>query len=301
MYLKYFGLTEKPFSLLPDPDYIFFSSRHQAAFAMLEYGLWEQSGITVITGAVGAGKTTLIRHLLRRIDYSNITVGMVNTSHSSFDDLLHWIVSAFGLTFEGKARVTLIREFHEYLIRQYASNKRVVLILDEAQNIEESALEELRLLSNINSEKDQLLQIILVGQPELLDTLRRPTLRQFAQRVCAEYHLEAMSCRDTIEYVRHRLKVAGGNRFLFDTFAIVAIYYYSGGVPRLVNTLCDQAMVHAYAAQVERIEVDIAMDVIKGKRIGGFDHARDNPEELEKARHMLKQVVGVDIRDVVNL
>ena len=301
MYLKYFGLTEKPFSLLPDPDYIFFSSRHQAAFAMLEYGLWEQSGITVITGAVGAGKTTLIRHLLRRIDYSNITVGMVNTSHSSFDDLLHWIVSAFGLTFEGKPRVTLIREFHEYLIRQYASNKRVVLILDEAQNIEESALEELRLLSNINSEKDQLLQIILVGQPELLDTLRRPTLRQFAQRVCAEYHLEAMSCRDTIEYVRHRLKVAGGNRFLFDTFAIVAIYYYSGGVPRLVNTLCDQAMVHAYAAQVERIEVDIAMDVIKGKRIGGFNQVRDNPEELQKARHMLKQGVGVDIRDVVNL
>ena len=139
MYLKYFGLTEKPFSLLPDPDYIFFSSRHQAAFAMLEYGLWEQSGITVITGAVGAGKTTLIRHLLRRIDYSNITVGMVNTSHSSFDDLLHWIVSAFGLTFEGNPRVPLLREFHEYLIRQYAINTRVVLILAEDQNITASA------------------------------------------------------------------------------------------------------------------------------------------------------------------
>ena len=115
MYLKYFGLTEKPFSLLPDPDYIFFSSRHQAAFAMLEYGLWEQSGITVITGAVGAGKTTLIRHLLRRIDYSNITVGMVNTSHSSFDDLLHWIVSAFGLTFEGKLRVRRHQQVYDAL------------------------------------------------------------------------------------------------------------------------------------------------------------------------------------------
>lgn len=300
MYQEYFGLREKPFSLLPDPDYLFFSKRHKAAFAMLEYGLWEQSGITVVTGAVGSGKTTLIRHLLRRIDYDEFTVGVVNSTHGSFDDMLQWIASAFGLDYENRSRVRLINDFTNFLIGEYAAGKRVALILDEAQNIEEKALEDLRLLSNINADKDHLLQILLVGQPELLDLLRRPTLRQFAQRVCAEYHLESMSCRDTIEYVRHRLQVAGGNKFLFDTFAIVAIFYYSGGIPRLVNTLCDQAMVYAYAAQLERIEVDLALEVIKGRRIGGLDRVRENAEELEKARHMLKQVVGVDIREVVS-
>lgn len=299
MYRKHFGLSEKPFSLLPDPAYLFFSKRHKAAFAMLEYGLCEQSGITVVTGAVGSGKTTLIRHLLRRIDYDEFTVGVVTSAHGSFEDMLQWIAASFGLPFEGRSRVRMINDFMHFVISRYAAGKRVALILDEAQNIDAKALEDLRLLSNINTDKDHLLQILLVGQPELLEVLRRPSLRQFAQRVSAEYHLDAMNCSDTIEYVRHRLRVAGGNEFLFDTFAIVAIFYYTGGIPRLVNTLCDQALVHGYAAEVERIEVDLALEVIKGRRIGGMDRERENVEELEKARHLLKQVTGVDIREVV--
>lgn len=299
MYESHFGFSEKPFSLIPDPEYLYLSKKHKAGLAMLEYGLHEQSGITVITGDVGAGKTTLIRYLLRTIDYSQLTVGFITNTHRSFGDLMSWVASSFDIPHKDKDRVTLYRELQEFFIQEYASGKRVVLVVDEAQNVDADALEELRLLSNINAEKDQLIQIILVGQPELYDVLRRPELSQIAQRVSAEYNIRPLDSEETVEYVRHRVNVAGGSRYVFDIFAILAIFYFSGGVPRLLNTLCDYALVHAYAQDKDVVDVEVAMEVVAGKRIGGVQRFTENSADRENARITVQKLTGIDLANVV--
>ena len=299
MYKKHFGLREKPFSLIPDPDYLYLSPEHKAGLAMLEYGLLEQSGITVITGDVGAGKTTLIRYLLRTVDYNELTVGYITNTHHSFGDLMHWVASAYDIPHADKDRVTLYRDLQDFFIREYAAGKRVVLVVDEAQNIGPDALEELRLLSNINADKDQLIQIILVGQPELFDILKRPELAQIAQRVSAEYHIKPLDSNETVQYVRHRIMVAGGSRFVFDIFAILAIFYFSGGVPRLINTLCDYALVHAYAKGKDVVDVETAMEVVAGKRIGGVHRFTKDSPDREHARQTVQQLTGVDLAEVI--
>jgi general secretion pathway protein A len=297
MYREHFGLVEKPFDLIPDPDFLYLSAKHQAAFTMLEFGLLEVTGITVISGEVGSGKTTLLRHLLKRINYDDITVGMINNIHHCDEDLMQWVVSAYNLSFESQSRVALHRALEEYLVQEYAQGRRVVLIVDEAQNISKKSLEELRLISNINADKDQLMQIILVGQPELLTLLCSPELSQIAQRVSAEYHLEPLSLKETIEYVCHRLQVAGGH-YIFETFAISVIYYFAGGVPRLINTLCDYALVHAYALDKTKVDLGVALEVVKGKRIGGIERVKEKNEDMEQARRTLYQATGIDLAEI---
>ncbi|OUS12722.1 hypothetical protein A9Q89_04790 [Gammaproteobacteria bacterium 53_120_T64] len=300
MYCKHFGLTEKPFSLIPDPDYLYFSPRHRSAFTMLEYGLMEQNGITVITGEVGSGKTTLTRLLLKRINYAELTVGLINNAHGSFDDLLEWVGTAFDIPTEGLSRVALYREIQNFLIEEFSKGKRVVLIVDEAQNVEEKALEELRLLTNINADKNQLVQIVLVGQPELLDVLCKPTLRQLAQRVSSEHHLQALNYKETVGYIRHRLTVAGVERLLFEQAALMVIYYCSGGIPRLINTLCDYALVLTYGADQQKVSLEMAMATIEGKRIGGVDRHRKPHPEMVKVRAAIKRGWGIDIAQLSN-
>ncbi len=300
MYQQHFGLTGKPFSLIPDPEYLYFSQKHRAAFAMLEYGLLEQNGITVITGDVGIGKTTLIRHLLRRIQYQKLTVGLINNTHRSLGDLHQWIALALRIKHEGMDKVTLFRTIQEFLIMEYSKGRRVVIIIDEAQNMDNEVLEELRLLSNINADQDQLLQLILVGQPELKKKLMLPEMAQVAQRVSAEYHLKPLNFEETTAYVRHRIHVAGGDANVFDTYAMVAIYYYSCGIPRLINTLCDYALLHAYALGTDQVNLDVALEVIRGKEIGGVNRQVGKSEEAEKVRNMLKKLTGVDIAEVVS-
>ncbi len=299
MYEKHFGLVEKPFSLIPDPEYLYMSPEHKAGLAMLEYGLLEQSGITVITGDVGAGKTTLIRHLLRSIDYDQLTVGSITNTHRTFGELMHWVASAFDIPHQGKDRVSLYRDLQDFFIKEYAAGRRVVLVVDEAQNIDADTLEELRLLSNINADKDQLIQIILVGQPQLFDILRRPELAQIAQRVSAEYHIKPLDSNETVHYVRHRVQVAGGSRYIFDLFAILAIYYFSGGVPRLINTLCDYALVHAYAQDKDMVDVNTALEVVSGKRIGGVQRFIESNADREHARLAVQKLTGVDLATVI--
>jgi general secretion pathway protein A len=303
VYLEYFGLKDKPFSITPDPDFLYFSKEHRSALAMLEYGVFEQSGITVITGEVGAGKTTLIRHLLRRIPYERMTVGLISNVHRTLGTLLHWVAVALEL-YQGEEELSnlqLFRRLQEVLIREYAAGRRVVLIVDEAQNMDETTLEELRMLTNINADKDQLLQIVLVGQPQLLELLQRPSMAQIAQRVTAEYHLEPLSLDETLAYIRNRLRIAGAPPgMLFNLWAIHLIFYFSGGVPRLINTLCDHALVLAYAADQKAVNFETALDAVRQKRIGGVQRFRDPPPEAERAKRLLQTATGIDIDKAVN-
>ncbi len=269
MYESFFGFREKPFSLLPDPGFLYPSRKHSMALTMLQYGLMNHAGITVITGEVGSGKTTLIRKLLSEIE-GDISTGLISNTHESFGDLLQWVSMAFDLDYKGKDKVALYDVFSKYVINEYANSKRTVLIIDEAQNLSPSVLEELRMLSNINADKDQILQLILVGQPELRETLQRQDLRQFAQRVSADYHLSPLLMDEAIAYIRYRLKVAGGNEDIFEMDACKIIWKYSGGIPRLINTICDTALVYAYAEQLRHISRKLAAEVIVEKQKGGI-------------------------------
>jgi len=269
MYEAFYNLKEKPFTLLPDPGFLYLSTRHRMALTMLEYGLMNQAGFTVISGDIGAGKTTLIRHLLNNMDREH-TVGLISNTHRSFGELLQWVLLAFNLEHRGMDKVEMYQRFVDFIIDEYAHNRRTVLIIDEAQNMEAETLEELRMLSNINADKDQALQVILVGQRELRETLRRPDLVQFAQRISVDYHLEPLSETDTAGYIRHRLEVAGGNPDIFTPAACKAIYHFTNGVPRLINLLCDTALVYGYAEQKQRVDARLVADVAREKQQGGI-------------------------------
>ena len=236
---------------------------------LLEYSMENQTSFSVITGGVGTGKTTLIRHLLNQMDRS-ITVGLITNTHRSFGELLQWVLMAYDLDYAGKDRVTMYQTFIDFLIKEYARNRRTVLIVDEAQNMSPETLEELRMLSNVNTDKDQVLQVFLVGQPGLRDTLRRPDLEQFAQRIAVDFHLEALNLSETREYIRHRITVAGGDPNLFEDSACEATYRHSGGIPRLINLLCDTALVYGYADGLQRITAALINDVAHEKQKGGI-------------------------------
>jgi len=269
MYENFYGFREKPFSLLPDSGFLYLSSKHRIALTLLEYGLLNQAGFTVISGDIGTGKTTLIRQLLNQID-PGIKVGLISNTHQTFGDLMQWIALAFDLPHQGKNKVTLYQDFMEFIIREYGQGRRTVLIVDEAQNMSAETLEELRMLSNVNADKDQVLQVILVGQRELRDTLRRPDLVQFAQRIGVDYHLEPLTEAETREYIRHRCQTAGGKVDLFTDQACERIYQSTGGVPRLINLLCDTALVYGYAEQRDKIDAELIGEVARDKRRGGL-------------------------------
>jgi general secretion pathway protein A len=299
MYTSYFHLREKPFSLIPDRDAIFFSPGHMAAFSTMEFGLLEQVGITVITGEVGAGKTTLVRHLLSRINYNQRTVGLVGTAHSSYGTLLKWIISAFRIQVESQDESVLLQVLQDFLVEQFANGKRTVVIVDEAQNMSAQDLESLRLLTNINSDKNQLLQIVLVGQPELLEKFYQPGMSQLAQRVSAECHLAPLDLLQTMDYVRHRVHSAGGQNNLFDVSSLMGVYYYSGGIPRIINTLCDGGLVFAYGQSKEAVDLNIILDVVRAKQIGGIHRAGMDDPGRESVRADVKMLKGVDLMDLV--
>ena len=257
IYNEHFGLRERPFSLVPDPDFLFWSDQHRRAFSMLEYGLMTKAPITLITGEIGSGKTTLLQQLLRTIE-DDVTVGLVSNAHGDRGEILRWVLLALDqIPPEGADYVDLFGRFQDYLIDEYAAGRRVVLIFDEAQNLHREGLEELRMFTNINSGKDELLQLVLVGQPELLDLVSRPDLRQFAQRVASSFHLRSLTREMVGAYITHRLEAAGASWTIFSEAACRKVYEATGGVPRLVNQLCDLALVYAFSA--EQYEVDEAL------------------------------------------
>lgn len=263
LYTEHFNLKERPFSLLPDPDFLYWSTAHQKAYTMLEYGIVTRAPITLITGEVGAGKTTLLQHLLKSVG-NDVKIGLISNAHGDRGELLRWVLMALDHPVNPQdSYVDLFAAFQSYLIEEYAKGHRVILIFDEAQNLSADALEELRMFTNINSNKDELLQLVLVGQPELRDIVRRPELRQFAQRVASSFHLDAMDTRTVRKYVGHRLDIAGAERNLFSPSATKLVHEMTGGIPRLVNQLCDLAMVYAFTRghrNVTRITVQRVLD-----------------------------------------
>lgn len=263
LYNDHFGFLERPFSLSPDPGFLFLSKAHARALTVFEYGLVTRAPLTVVTGEVGTGKTTLIQALLQRTE-DDVTIGLISNARGDRGDLLRWVLNAFDVPVpEGADYVALFQTFQDFVLGEYAAGRHVALIVDEAQNLGADTLEELRMLTNINSGKDELLQIILVGQPELRDLIRQPALRQFAQRVTAVYHLEAMDPDTTRDYIGHRLRHAGGTGKEFSPEAIRYIHEESEGIPRVVNKLCDLALVYASSAGETTVNLSTIKELIR--------------------------------------
>jgi type II secretory pathway predicted ATPase ExeA len=268
MYEQFYGLSGLPFSLLPDADFLFYSRRHRRALNLLEYGIFTQAGFIVITGEVGAGKTTIVRRYIKNAD-ADVAVGVITNPGQSLGRLLNWVAMAYDLDVSGADDATIYHAFVAYLLDQYGKGKRTVLFIDEAQNLGAETLEDLRMLSNVNNEKDQLLQIVLVGQPELLEKLNKPELRQLVQRVSVHCHLDPLTPAETAAYIRHRLALVGGAESLFDDASCAAVHYFTDGVPRLINLLCDQTLVYGFSEDQASITgATIAEVVLDRARMG---------------------------------
>jgi putative secretion ATPase (PEP-CTERM system associated) len=259
MYETYYGLSAKPFQLRPDPHFFFGSKGHKRAMAYLEYGLSQGEGFIVITGEVGAGKTTLVRNLLNKIPTDQIVAAhIVNTSLDP-EDTLRMVVSSFGLPYEGASKAELLNRLEQFLRGVDRQGKRALLVIDEAQNLNARTVEELRMLSNFQTDDRSLLQTFLLGQPEFRATLHSPGMQQLRQRVIASYHLGPMDAQETRAYVEHRLATVGWNGDpAFDDGAHAAIFGYSGGIPRKTNTLMDRVLLMGYLEEMHAFgEADI--------------------------------------------
>lgn len=263
LYQQYFGLKEAPFNISPDPDFLYLSSSHREGLAQISYGINGKKGFIVLTGEVGTGKTTLIRSLLNELGASTHTALIFNTVVSP-KDLMRYICEDFGIT-GPKLQTHEIHDYvvslNEFLLDKYQLGENCALIIDEAQNLSPEVLESVRLLSNFETSKDKLLQILLVGQPELADRLNSPDLRQLKQRVTLRYRLRNLSLNETGEYIGNRLKIAGGDPAVFTFKAVEAIYVYSSGIPRVINVLCDNGMLTAFALGRKVIDTSIIREV----------------------------------------
>ncbi len=254
-YLEHFSFDKPPFGLSPDPDFVYWSKQHSRAKAYMESTIWLSDGFVVITGEIGSGKTTLLQSFLSELG-DDVVYAVVSQTQLNATQFLQAILTEFGFKPFDKKKVELLDMINMFLIEQYSAGKKVILIIDEAQNLSTKVLEEVRLLSGIETSKEKVLRIILAGQPELRDTLDSAELKQLVQRVRLRFHLGALDQNDMREYIEHRLRVAGREDPLFTEEAYPLIYRYSGGVPRLINTICDSALLVAFADEKTEIGPD---------------------------------------------
>jgi len=292
MYEEYFGFSEKPFSLTPDPKYLFKSASHASAFELLQYAIRRREGFVVITGDIGTGKTTLCRAILDQVDRKTFTALVLNPFLAE-EDLLRLILQEFGVVSReenkrgrllGVSKAELVETLYEFLLSLQRLGAQALLIIDEAQNLPLHVLEQIRILSNLETEKDKLLQIVLVGQSNLNDLLRRAELRQLDQRVSIRYDLKPLTREETSAYVQHRLTVAGGGAAVtFLPKSLARVHRYTAGIPRLINLLCDRALLSAYSAHTSRITPKIVESAAKSLEL-------DRPERW--MRGWLRQRFG---------
>jgi len=289
MYEKFYGLSEKPFHIVPNPHFLYLSAKHQHALTYLEYGIREGMGFILLTGEIGTGKTTLIRHMLNQIE-AEIEVAVIFNTNVSANQLLSLILQEFELEADGADKARNLDRIYQFLIQKYAKRSRVLLIIDEAQNLSDEVLEEVRMLSNLQADDTLLLQIMLVGQPELKAKLKRPGLAQLTQRIAVNYHLMPLNREETGLYIASRLEKVGGDPDLFTQEAVDEIYRASNGTPRSINLLCDSALVYGFADELQKIDKDIVLQVLEDK--GDFAWVTEPqaaaaplPAQGEAARH----------------
>jgi general secretion pathway protein A len=262
MYLNFYGLEKKPFNPTPDPKFLYLTPSHREALAQILYGVQEGKGFIVLTGEVGTGKTTLIQTLLRRLD-EKTEVAYIFNSKLPFDALVEYMLRDFGITEDLTSLPQRLFALNNFLIERRRAGQNTVLIIDEAQNLDPPALEQVRLLSNFETATDKLLQIFLAGQPELQSKLDLPELRQLKQRISLRCIIRPLTAEETRDYIQHRLRIAGGRRNdIFSDAALHRITRYAGGIPRLVNIVCDHALLFGYAEQKRRIDEDTIDQVI---------------------------------------
>jgi general secretion pathway protein A len=263
MYESFYGLRENPFSVTPNPEYIYLGENHREALAQLLYGVKERKGFVVITGEVGTGKTTLIHYLLDRLNGNHTKTALLFNPKLTVDDFIQYILKDLGVRVQGKTKGEYLHNLHRYLLSAYQRDERVILIVDEAQGLKPELLEEIRLLSNLETSRSKLLQIVLLGQPELDKTLSQSGFRQLRQRINLRYHLAPLSEKETSEYIGKRLRIAGAKEPIFTERAIKQIYLESGGIPRLINILCDNALLNGYALDQKRVNESSVKEVAK--------------------------------------
>ena len=292
MYEAFYGLKERPFTLMPDPDYLFLGSQHKLARAYLEYGIKERMGFVVLTGEVGTGKTTLIKSLLREKE-AELCLGVLYQTSVEAEDLLDLLLKEFQVRGHfGGSRTARLGAFNQFLLSAYARSEHVVLMVDEAQNLGPKALEELRLLSNLQTEKDPLLQVILVGQPGLRDRLKHPELRQLAQRVAIHFHLNPLDDDETKDYIRFRLARAGGSG-IFTVSALDRLYEYTQGVPRRINAWCDLALVAGFAEGRHEIDAEF-IDLVITVQGGSLEDLQSKASLTSPPPASPSEIIGPD-------
>ncbi|MCM2265286.1 MAG: AAA family ATPase [Desulfuromonadales bacterium] len=284
MYESHFGLTEKPFTLTPNPRFLYLSRTHQEALAHLRYGLENRVGFIAVTGEVGTGKTTTLRLLFDQLDETRFRLAMIFNPCLSAMELLRNVNREFGLLARKRSNLSLVEELNDFLLAENRAGRIPVLVIDEAQNLKADVLEQIRLLSNLETDSDKLIQIVLVGQPELAALLERPELRQLAQRISVRCRLDPLDHQEACGYIRHRLQIAGVFGDLFDAKAMAAAFRWSGGVPRLINVLCDRALLCAYAAGQYRVT---AAEVRQAA--AELDHAKRKSAWLQETLSSLKR------------
>lgn len=275
MYLDFYGFREKPFNLTPDPRFVFLSKNHKEAFAHLLYGIQNHSGFILLTGEVGSGKTTVLRTLLSQLDADHHRTALIFNPCLSPAELLRNINREFGIPSEISTPSNLLDLLNQFLLKENAEGHTVVLVIDEGQDLETPVLEQIRLISNLETDRDKLVQIVLSGQPEFLEILNRNEMRQLNQRITVRYHLHPLDFQDTVQYIRHRLELAGVmGRQVFTTKAMKRIYKYSGGLPRLINAVCDRALLTGFARDKTKIDSRITAAGIKDMEINSGAYAR---------------------------
>ena len=296
MYEAFFNLKTKPFELVPNPDFLYMSRSHKRAMYYLYYGVKERAGFILLSGEVGSGKTTLISDLINRID-ANINLSRVFNTKVNSQQLIAMINTDFGLDVKGKDKVDMLNELNDYLIEQHARGNNSVLIIDEAQNLKPDLLEEIRMLSNLETDTAKLLQIILVGQPEIRDLLARPELRQLRQRISISCRINPLTRLETEEYILHRLEVAGNREaVIFSDGCMDVIFKYCKGIPRLVNIMCDYLLLTAFIEEKKTLDASMVRDVVEDLDFENLYWGSKQPEPEPKIainRSALLEALGL--------